>query len=50
MTDRTLIARNDESFSFLYQEVIDSLHNVTFFDPERDMPALDDVSQRHADA
>lgn len=44
MTDRTLIARNDESFSFLYQEVIDSLHNVTFFDPERDMPALDDVS------
>ena len=40
---RTLIARNDESFSFIYQENIDRLENVTFFDPERDVPCLDDV-------
>ena len=41
---RTLIARNDESFSFIYQENIDRLENVSFFDPERDVPCLDDVS------
>jgi len=41
---RTLIARNDESFSFIYQENIDSLTNVEFFDPEHDVPCLDDVS------
>ena len=40
---RTLIARNDESFSFIYQENIDRLENVSFFDPERDVPNLDDV-------
>lgn len=40
---RTLIARNDESFSFIYQEVIDSLNGVDFFDPETDVPCLDDV-------
>ena len=40
---RTLIARNDESFSFIYQENIDSLPGVTFFDPEKDVPCLDDV-------
>lgn len=43
-TLRTLIARNDESFSFLYQEVIDSLDNVAFFDPETQVPVLDDVA------
>ena len=41
---RTLIARNDESFSFIYQENIDRLGDVSFFDPERDVPCLDDVS------
>ena len=41
---RTLIARNDESFSFIYQENIDRLENVSFFDPEHDVPCLDDVS------
>ena len=41
---RTLIARNDESFSFIYQENIDRLENVSFFDPETDMPCLDDVA------
>jgi len=42
-TFRTLIARNAESFSFLYQETIDSFENVSFFDPEHDVPCLDDV-------
>ena len=41
---KTLIARNDESFSFLYQETIDALGQVDFFDPEKDVPCLDDVS------
>ena len=40
----TLIARNDESFSFIYQENIDRLGNVSFFDPETDVPCLDDVT------
>ena len=43
-TKRTLIARNAESFSFIYQENIDSLDNVEFFDPETDVPCLDDVA------
>ena len=42
-TLRTLIARNDESFSFLYQETIDALGEVTFFDPETEVPELDDI-------
>ena len=40
---RVLIARNDESFSFIYQETIDSLGDVTFFDPETDVPDLDNI-------
>ena len=43
-TGRTLIARNDESFSFIYQENIDRLENVSFFDPECEVPHLDDVA------
>ena len=42
-TVRTLIARNEESFSFLYQEVVDSMMGVAFFDPETEVPQLDDV-------
>jgi len=42
--NRTLIARNQESFSFIYQENIDALGNVDFFDPETEVPCLDDVS------
>lgn len=42
-TLNTLIARNGESFSFIYQENIDRLGNVSFFDPEKDVPRLDDV-------
>ena len=37
---KTLIARNDESFSFLYQETIDTLGQVDFFDPETEVPCL----------
>ncbi len=43
-TVHTLIARNGESFSFLYQETIDALGPVSFFDPEADVPTLDGVS------
>ena len=42
-TAKTLIARNRESFSFLYQETIDRLRDVTFFDPERDVPDLNGI-------
>lgn len=41
------VARNEESFSFLYQETIDLLRSVgevRFFDPEREAPALDACS------
>ncbi len=40
---KILIARNDESFSFIYQENIDRLGDVSFFDPETDAPCFDDV-------
>ena len=43
-TERTLIASSDESFSFVYQENIDLLENVSFFNPESEVPSLDDVS------
>ena len=33
-----LMARNAESFSFVYQEAIDCFASVRFFDPERDVP------------
>ena len=38
-----LIARNAESFSFIYQETIDCFEDVRFFDPETEVPALEDV-------
>ena len=40
---RLLFARNTESFSFIYQQTIDSFESVRFFDPEREVPVLDDV-------
>lgn len=43
-TPKSLIARNAESFSFIYQENIDSLENVSFFNPETEVPYLDDVT------
>lgn len=42
-TFNALIARNQESFSFLYQEVIDSFAQVRFFDPEKEVPCFDGV-------
>ena len=38
-----LVARNAESFSFLYQEVIDGFTSVRFFDPETEVPCFDDI-------
>ena len=38
-----LIARNAESFSFIYQETIDRFEDVRFFDPETEVPTLEDV-------
>lgn len=43
LLEKTLIARNAESFSFIYQENIDRLANVAFFDPEKDVPLLEGV-------
>ena len=40
---KTLIARNDESFSFIYQETLDRFGHYDFFDPEKDVPVLDDI-------
>ena len=40
---KTLIARNNEAFSFIYQENIDRLGNVSFFNPECDIPRLEHV-------
>ncbi len=40
---RTVVARNSESFSFIYQETIDRFEDVRFFDPETDVPCLDGV-------
>lgn len=42
-TVRALIARNRESFSFLYQETIDSFDEVRFFDPETEVPRFEGV-------
>ena len=38
-----LIARNAESFSFVYQEVIDAFGSVSFFDPETEVPQLEGI-------
>ena len=38
-----LMACNDESFSFVYHETIDRMGNVTFFNPERDVPDFSGV-------
>ena len=41
---KTMIARNNESFSFLYQETVDGFKEVRFFDPEKDVPCFDDIN------
>ena len=40
---KVLVARNAESFSFIYQENVDRLGDVTFFDPETDVPDFDGI-------
>ena len=42
-TVSALIARNKESFSFLYQETIDSFAQVRFFDPETEVPLFEGI-------
>lgn len=42
-TVRIIMARNSESFSFIYQENIDRFEDVTSFDPETEVPCLDHV-------
>ena len=42
-TVSALIARNQESFSFLYQETIDGFSQARFFDPEREVPAFENI-------
>ena len=37
------MARNAESFSFIYQENIDRFENVTFLDPETEVPYFDNI-------
>ena len=37
------MACNAESFSFIYQENIDRFENVTFFDPEIEVPYFDNI-------
>ena len=39
---RLIVARNKESFSFVYQETLDAFQNVVFFNPEAEMPCLDE--------
>ena len=38
-----LMAKNAESFSFVYQETIDRFSSVRFFDPETEVPSFEDI-------
>ena len=38
-----LVARNAESFSFMYQENLDRYRKVAFFDPETEVPQFEDI-------
>ena len=40
---RVMIARNTESFSFLYQETLDYWVDKRFFDPEKDVPDFNGI-------
>ena len=44
-TARLVVARNQESFSFIYQATLDAFRNVVPFDPETEAPSLreDDI-------
>ena len=37
------MAKNAESFSFVYQENIDRFSSVRFFDPETEVPSFEDI-------
>lgn len=39
---RLVVARNQESFSFMYQETLDAFQEVVFFDPEHEVPSLEE--------
>lgn len=40
---KVLVARNEESFSFIYQEHLDNFKNVTFFNPEEEFEIPSDT-------
>ena len=40
---RLVVAQNNEAFSFIYRENLDRFEEVSFFDPETDVPCLDDA-------
>ena len=40
---RVLVARNEESFSFIYQEHLDGWKNIEFFNPEQDDKIPQDI-------
>ena len=40
---RVLIANNSEAFSFLYAEVVDGFTSPRFFDPEKDVPTMENT-------
>ena len=40
---RLVVAQNSEAFSFLYQETLDRFEEVISFDPETDVPPLNDA-------
>ena len=42
-TPKVLVAKNKESFSFIYQEHLDKWPNVVFFDPEEDTEIPQDI-------
>ena len=40
---KVLLAKNEESFSFIYSEHLDNFSNITFFDPEEDKEIPQDI-------
>lgn len=56
---RVLMAQNNESFSFVYQEKLDGFESVSTFDPETEVPQLENIDllylpggypEKHAEA
>ena len=43
ITKTACIARNAESFSFIYDETLDLYENAFFFDPETEVPGFEDI-------